>query len=432
MKKPYLLILGVLLIFVLGGIVGFAIRPKVSSELTKTESSSKNSYTAFVLEIWDLVKENYWDNISDETLANLFVSAADKLVLRPQNSKNKNRDGVEKMVEDILKDMEEEDKKREFVTRLVGSVLTSLQPYGRSRLFTQKEEKELSDNVQNISKVDYYDALGVDKQASLDDIQENYKKKVAELKGKVSQSSESAEKLAQIDRAYNILKDEKARKLYDIAGVEPTMEYKFLKPDIFYIRLTKFSPTTVEELQRVSEKSDQNPQASVLILDLRGNIGGAFDGLPWFLGPFIGYDQYAYQLFHKDEKIDFKTKTGWLPGLVKFKKTIVLIDGNTQSTAEVFASVVRKYNAGVLVGTTTRGWGTIEKVFELKNQISSDEKYSVFLVHSLTLREDGQPIEGKGVDPMVNIASPNWEKELYSYFHYNELVEVVRELIKGK
>ncbi len=432
MKRSYLLTLGILLVFVLGGLVGFIVRPKIRSSFDKTQSSSKSPYTAFVLEVWDLIKDNYWDTISDEALANLFISAADRLVLQPQNLKNKNRDGVEKMVEETLKDIKEEEKKKEFVVRMVDSVLVSLQPYGRSRLFTQKEERELSENVQNVSKVDYYDALGVDKQASLDDIQENYKKKAAELKEETSRSQEAAEKLAQVEKAYNILKDEGARKLYDVAGVEPTMEYKFLKPDIFYIRLTKFSPTTVEELQRVSEKSDQNPQASVLILDLRGNIGGAFDGLPWFLGPFIGFDQYAYQLFHKDEKTDFKTKMGWLPSLVKFKKTVFLVDGNTQSTAEVFASVVKKYNVGVLVGTPTKGWGTIERVFELKNQISSDEKYSVFLVHSLTLREDGQPIEGKGVEPTVNITNPNWEEELYSYFHYDELVEVVKGLVRDK
>ncbi len=432
MKKFYLLVLGVLLIFVLGGVVGFVIRPKVGSSLTITESSPKNPYTAFVLEVWDLIKEDYWDNISDESLANLFLSAADKLVLQPQNLKDKSREGVEKMVEGALKDIKEEEKKKEFITKLVDSVLTGLQPYGRSRLFTQKEEKELSDNVQNVSKVNYYEALDVGKDTSFEDIQKNYEKKAAELKEELPKSPEAAEKLAQVDRAYNILKDESARKIYDASGVEPTMEYRFLKPDIFYIHLTKFSPTTIDELQKVSSKSDQNPQASVLILDLRGNIGGAFDGLPWFLGPFIGFDQYAYQLFHKGEKTDFKTKAGWLPGLAKFKKTVVLIDENTQSTAEVFASVIKKYNVGVLVGVPTKGWGTIERVFELKSQIAQDKKYSVFLVHSLTLREDGQPIEGKGVEPMVDVTKPNWQKELYSYFHYDELVSVVGKLIKSR
>lgn len=432
MRKFYLFLLLILLIFTLGGILGFFIRPKIDKDFGKAPPSPKSSYTSFVLEVWDLIKENYWDVISDESLANLFLLSTDRLILQPQDLKQKNRQGVEKMIDNVLKDIKEEEKKEEFVTKVVDSVLVNLQPYGRSRLFTQREEKELSDNVQNVSKVDYYETLGVDKDASLNDIQKEYKSRVAELKEKLQESPDAAEKLAQVNKAYNILKDEGARKLYDLAGVEPTMEYKFINPDIFYIHLTKFSPTTVEELQRVSDKSDQNPQASVLILDLRGNVGGAFDGLSWFLGPFIGFDQYAYQLLHKGEKTDFKTKTGWLSGLVKFKKIIVLIDGNTQSTAEVFASVIKKYNVGVLVGVPTKGWGTVERVFELKSQISQDKKYSVFLVHSLTLREDGQPIEGKGVDPTINVNDPGWQKQLYSYFHYNELIEVVDNLVNAK
>ena len=72
----------------------------------------------------------------------------------------------------------------------------------------------------------------------------------------------------------------------------------------------------------------------------------------------------------------------------------------------------------------------MEKVFSLENQIDNAEKYSVFLVHSLTLREDGQPIEGRGVDPLINIKDPNWESQLNEYFNTSELTQVVKELFK--
>lgn len=108
------------------------------------------------------------------------------------------------------------------------------------------------------------------------------------------------------------------------------------------------------------------PRLNTLILDLRDNIGGAIDGLPYFLGPFIREDQYAYQLLQQGQKEDFKTQTGWLLGLVKFK--------------------------------------------------------SVFLVHHLTLREDGQPIEGQGVNPDVNIQDSNWQQQLFAYFSDPSLI----------
>jgi len=146
------------------------------------------------------------------------------------------------------------------------------------------------------------------------------------------------------------------------------------------------------------------------------------------LGPFIGMDQYAYQFFHQDEKQDFKTKAGWLPSLIRFKKVVVLINGGAQSSAEVMAASLKKYNVGILIGEKTKGWGTVERVFPLENQIDENEKHSMFLVHSLTLREDGQPIEGNGVEPTIDINSADWKEQLFSYFHYDELSDAVEEV----
>jgi len=99
-----------------------------------------------------------------------------------------------------------------------------------------------------------------------------------------------------------------------------------------------------------------------------------------------------------------------------------------QSSSEVMASTLKKYNVGILVGTKTKGWGTIEKVFPLENQIDDKVKYSMFLVHSLTLREDNQPIEGRGVDPHIDINSDNWDDQLLDYFNYPALVKAVKEV----
>ena len=114
--------------------------------------------------------------------------------------------------------------------------------------------------------------------------------------------------------------------------------------------------------------------------------------------------------------------------MVRYKKVIILIDENTQSTAELFASVLKKYNVGVLIGRRTKGWGTVERIFPIKQQIDPNETYSVFLVHSLTLREDGQPIEENGVEPTISIDDPDWKNQLFAYFHWQELAQVVEEI----
>jgi len=178
------------------------------------------------------------------------------------------------------------------------------------------------------------------------------------------------------------------------------------------------------------QKYNTGSELDTLIIDLRGNIGGAIDGLPHFLGPFIGQNQYAYQFFKRGDKQDFVTQSGWLPSLVRYKKVVILIDDQVQSSGEVFASVLKKYNVGVLVGVPTKGWGTVEAVFKIKNQVDPEnETYSALMVHSLTLREDSLPIEGRGVEPLVNINNPNWQQELYSYFSNQELVNAVANLV---
>ena len=280
--------------------------------------------------------------------------------------------------------------------------------------------------------VDQYAVLEVEKDASSEEIKKVYQEKVAQLSPQAEASAEAAQKLAQIQNAFEVLKDEESRQLYDTYGVEPTLSYRLLTPEVFYIRIEKISPTTFAELERVTKKVDQGEVLDSLILDLRGNIGGSVDVLPYLLGPFIGQNNYAYQFLHQGQTIDYQTRVGWLPSLVRYKKVVILVDGQTQSSAEIMAAALKKYNVGILVGEKTRGWGTIEKVFPLEIQIDEKEKYSVFLVHSLTLRDDGQPIEGNGVEPVVNISQADWQDQLYRYLPSPPLIEAVAQVLEEK
>lgn len=386
-----------------------------------------DKYTLFLTEVYDTIKANYWDKIPDEQLLELYTVGTEKFASQIVTQKPKNRADLPKMLQKVISSLPDDAKRKEFSVSLADAVLATLEPAGRSRLYSKKEETHLANEVNNITGADRYQDLGVTKDASPEAIKKAYEEKTKEL---IKESSpEAKQKLAQVNTAYQTLSDEAAKKVYDQSGVEPTLEYKLLRPTIFYLHLTRFSPTTMDDLIRVTGKVDKGEILDTLIFDLRDNIGGAIDGLPYFLGPFIGNDQYAYQFFHQGDKTDFKTKTGWLNSLVRYKKVVILVNGGTMSSAEVMAATLKKYNVGIVVGTKTRGWGTVEKVFELKNQIEKTEKYSVFLVHSLTLREDGKPIEGAGVEPNISITSKGWDKELYSRFGSQTLVGAVKEVL---
>jgi C-terminal processing protease CtpA/Prc len=388
-------------------------------------NENKDKYTALVDEVYDKIQQNYWEKISDADLSNLFLLADQKLTNGKEQLKSRNKAGVNTLLAEAIKPMSD-DKRKDFTASLVDIVMANLQPFGRSRLYSEKDATSLSNTVNNVNPgANYFEQLGVSTSASDTEIKKAFEQKS-------TTATTSAEK-EQVKQAYSVLKNSDSRKVYETSGVEPTIDYKLISPEIFYMHLTKFSPTSLDEFARVAAKVDgKGEELNTLILDLRDNIGGSIDILPYFLGPFIGPDNYAYQFYQQGNKQDFKTVTGWLNSLVRYKKVVILINGGSQSTAEVMAATLKKYNVGVLVGTHTKGWGTVEKVFPLDNQIANDEKFSLFLVHHITLRDDGQPIEGRGVDPTIDITSKDWQKELLQRFGDQKIVSAVGEIWKGK
>ena len=62
--------------------------------------------------------------------------------------------------------------------------------------------------------------------------------------------------------------------------------------------------------------------------------------------------------------------------------------------------------------------------------INDKEKYSMFLVHTITLREDGLPIEGNGVEPHISFDDKNWKQQLMERYNTQSLVDAVSEVQK--
>lgn len=403
-----------------------------SASATQSPSPSNDRYISFTFEVFDKIKENFWDKVEDEQLSQLYKLAVEKITAAPAPIDSKSKEDVANLVAQIIKDLPDE-KKKEFIAQLTDIVLANLKPFGRSRLYTTRLEEALKNTVDNVDpSTDLYAVLDLKKGASVDEVKENYEKKAAELKN--DKSPEAQQKIATIQRAFDALSAEDKKSTYDAKGIEPTVIYKLLTPDIFYMKLTKFSPQSFDELKKAADSIDPKKKGgpTALIFDLRGNIGGAIDILQYFLGPFIGPNNYAYDFFHQGDSTPYKTKIGWFESLVRYKKVVILIDEKCQSSSEVMAATLKKYNVGVLVGVTTKGWGTVEQVIPLENQLDDKEKFSMFLVHSITLREDGQPIEGRGVDPMININDKDWPQQLLAYYNYPGLVDAVKKLIANK
>lgn len=407
-----------LIIFSIGAASGYAYFTKNQGPTSST-LTEKNTPRAFLSEVYDKIKENYWENITDTQLLDLFKLSLEKNTGQIQTNKFKDKDELLKITQNLS---------RKDLVNVVSSVLVSLQPAGRSGLFTEKQEIALKNTVQNVNpEKDLYKDLGVNKGATEDEVQKAFQKQSEELKKQ--SSPEAQEKLKQITYAKEVLTEKDTKQRYDQAQIEPTIFTRIAAPGILYLQFKKFSPTSLDEFQKAFDSYQNDAGLYGLILDLRGNIGGAIDATAYFMGYFLGKNQYAFDFYKKGEYLPFKTPTDKLPSISKYKQIVVLVDNNTQSSAEMMAASIKKYHIGVVLGIPTKGWGTVERVFPLDNQISNEEKYSMFLVHSITLRDDNQPIEGRGVEPNINIKDPNWQQQLFSYFRNQELIAAIRSIL---
>lgn len=380
-------------------------------ESEKTKVSDK--WQDFTAEVYDIIKENYFEKATDEALSNLFRLAAEKTAGKPVAMSPLDKNGVEKMISEQISGMAE-DKKKEFVLNTAIVVLYNLQPAGRNGILSQKQEKEMRDIVNNIDRSrDLYELVGIPKNANKETIEKKYNEKVAELL-KVT-STETAKILEQVRYAYNVLSDENNKKTYDDIGAEPTVFTKEISPTVYYVYLSKVSPTSYDELVAKLNQLEKKEYDS-LVFDLRGNIGGSVDLLQYFMGLFIGQGQYAYDFFHQGDYKPFKTLVTKHPQIGRFKNIAILTDKETQSSAELMVAIFKRYNVGTVIGIATRGWGTIENTFPIKTQLVSDEKYTLLLVHSITLRDDNQPIEGRGVEPNISTEDKDWKNQVDEKF----------------
>ncbi|NCN06634.1 MAG: hypothetical protein GW946_02210 [Candidatus Pacebacteria bacterium] len=422
----------ILVIFLVGAVVGgVAIQRNLIDWLLPKQQVVVDERIAFIDEVYDLIKKEYWELLFDEQLAGLFQKALSKASGEEITLPTSDKSGVKIALENILAKQESEEVKNALVADATNMVLVNLQPFGRSRLLSEVDSQEILNSVTSRNPdVNYFETLAIEASSSSEVVVNNFMQKQQEV-ARSQKSEEEKQRARQVlERAYEALDSDAERFRYAQTGVESSISSKNLSFDIYYLKLNSFAPTTYEDIVFALKAVPPQPKQTSLVIDLRGNPGGYIDGLPNVLGAFYGPDTKAYQFLKQGKKTDLETKTNKIIGLDQFKKIVILIDQATGSSAEAMAASLKKYNVGVLVGVPSRGWGTMERLFSVEHQFEVGQKFSILLVQNLTLREDGIPIEGSGVIPDVLITEPNWQQELLQYYDSPTLVTAVRKMVE--
>lgn len=146
----------------------------------------------------------------------------------------------------------------------------------------------------------------------------------------------------------------------------------------------------------VADMMGKAKKRKALILDLRGNPGGAETTLQNLLGYFVD----------AEVKIgDIKRRKETKPLMVKsrgngFKgKLVVLIDGESGSSAEIFARMIQMEKAGTVIGDRSAGAVMRSKGYNF--QIGADTVifYGASITDADLIMTDGQSLERTGVKP---------------------------------
>ncbi len=385
-------------------------------------------YVRFMMEGYDTLQQNFWMKAEDKDLAQLFqlaVQKATNATSSPQLA-SPDRSGVAALLAEAAGAATSTLAKQDLARNVLIVVLYNLPPNGRSGLLSDAQEKELRQNVANVNPTkDLYSDLGLSAGASAEQVAAAAASKEAILKS--SAAPEAAEELKKIAYAKEVLTAPGSKALYDEHKVEPTAFTRVLGKTL-YVNLTKISPTTLQEFGMAVEAASTTPGLDSMILDLRGNVGGSLDFTQYFLGLFIGKDQYAFDLFHQGEYAVQRTVLQKFDRLERYGDIALLTDGNTQSTAELTTAAFKRFKLGVVVGTKTRGWGTVENTYPLQTMIDPPTKYSLLLVNNITLREDNQPVEGRGIEPDIDTSKPSWQQELPKHFESLSLIQALRDV----
>lgn len=421
----YVVVLGVVMVLGLGAAAYTHLRPTPAAVLQYKTSEESDVYVRFGMEAYDNIKEHYWMKTTDGDLATLFQLSVAKAanMQTPPTLATSTRAAVSTMLGTALAAATSTDAKKDLILRAVQVALYNLQPAGRDMLLSGGQEVALRQEVANIKpESDLYQDLGVAKGAAPAAVESAYQEKKATLEK--AKTPEAAQELKKVSYAKEVLTNTTNKALYDQAKVEPTIFVHQLNKTL-YLNISKIAPTTLQEFGNAILAASTTPGLESLVLDVRGNVGGALDFAPYFLGLFIGPNQYAFDFFHQGDYQPQRTSTPHFGELDRYKEVAVLTDNMTQSTAEVLTVMFKRFHLGVVVGTKTRGWGTVENTVPFTTIIDPKETYSMLLVQYITLREDGLPIEGRGVDPTVNIADKNWQSQLSQYIHSASLLGAV-------
>ena len=180
---------------------------------------------------------------------------------------------------------------------------------------------------------------------------------------------------------------------------------------IGYLRITQFGEKTASEFDQAVDRLEREG-ASGLIVDLRDNPGGLVDAAVEVVSRFVNPGTLVVATEGRKGamgRFEYLAK----PATRKVRwPTVVLVNGNTASAAEIVSGALQDLGKAVVVGELTFGKGSVQTVQPVDASIAPAVAVRLTTAHYTT--PSRRKIHGVGIEPDITARmTPAEEKVLY-------------------
>jgi carboxyl-terminal processing protease len=189
-----------------------------------------------------------------------------------------------------------------------------------------------------------------------------------------------------------------------------------LEPGYGYVRVTGFSETTAQDLNRaVAQLKRDNPDGlKGLVLDLRNNPGGVLEAGVAVADAFI---DRGVIVSADGRTPDARFHMDATPGdVLGGAPMVVLVNGGSASAAEIVAGALKDHGRAEIIGHRTYGKGTVQTVMPLS-------RGALKLTTSRYFTPSGSSIHEKGILPDLVVDGKDQEPAEFSSSDSRSLVD---------
>lgn len=151
----------------------------------------------------------------------------------------------------------------------------------------------------------------------------------------------------------------------EITVASMTVEFIGQNKDIAHFKVGRFTDSSLYLWQQEWDKSVKainDAKVNKVILDLRSNPGGFFDAAIYAADDMLKEGFTISQ--QRDAKGNIEKFESEIGGNLLEKKIVVLVDEGSASASEIVAGALQQANRATIIGKSTYGKGTAQKIFD--------------------------------------------------------------------